>query len=260
MAVTKTKLEAALDGDQYICHTEYHREQGDVWIIEEFSDKAISLYSPRYKVMAQMPYALVADKTKPAQLKDAFMTSMLLFLKGFESGIKLAKSTMDAMELFPIPKSTPPPESASSLKQDWQTTNHLSAVLLDGIFMPTLKELTGDSNETLLDYASRSPLPTLELLMLQQSMFDCMLVWKAQKLEAEQKVEEIHSMIQSRIASNEAFKNDTQRRAAKLVMEVDNKELKSLKETISLVDQKIAAYDFLDRQVRFVLSTYTQTK
>jgi len=63
--------------------------------------------------MAQIPYALVADKTKPAQLKDSFMTSMLLFMKGFESGIKLAKSTMDAMELFPIPKPTPPPEPTS---------------------------------------------------------------------------------------------------------------------------------------------------
>jgi len=119
----------------------------------------------------------------------------------------------------------------------------------------TLNELTGGSNETLLDYASRGQLPTLELLMLQQSMFDAMIQCKTQKLEAEQKVEEIHSMIQSRIASNEAFKNDTQRRAAKLVMEVDNLELKSLKETIRLVDQKIAAYDFLDRQVRCVLRT-----
>jgi hypothetical protein len=124
----------------------------------------------------------------------------------------------------------------------------------------TLNELTGGSNETLLDYASRSTLPTVELLMLQQSMFDAMIRCKTKKLEAEQKVEEIHSMIQNKIASNEAFKNDTQRRAAKLVMEVDNLELKSLKETLLLVDQKIAAYDFLDRQVRFVLGTYTQTK
>ena len=110
MAVTKTKLEKALEGTQYICHTDYHREQGDVWIIEEFTDNAISLYSTRYKVMAQIPYSLVADKTKPAQLKDSFMTSVLLFMKGLESGIKLAKSTMDAMELFPIPKPAPPSE------------------------------------------------------------------------------------------------------------------------------------------------------
>lgn len=117
MAVTKTKLETALKDSQYICHTDYHREQGDVWIIEEFTDKAISLYSPRYKVIAQIPYALVPDKTKPAQLKDSFMTALMLFLKGFESGIKLAKSTMDAMELFPIPKPTPPPEPALPTEQ-----------------------------------------------------------------------------------------------------------------------------------------------
>lgn len=103
MTVTKKRVEAALEGIEYLSVTQYHTDNNDVWKLEAITDKEIELLSYRYRAKARLPFESFSDKKSIEQLKSSILQTFSIFVSGFESGAKITQSRIAAADIFALP-------------------------------------------------------------------------------------------------------------------------------------------------------------
>lgn len=103
MSVTKKRVEAALEGIEYLSISQYHTENNDVWKLESIGDKDIELVSYRYKAKARLPFDVFNDKKSVELLKSSILQTFQIFVSGFESGAKITQSRFATADIFALP-------------------------------------------------------------------------------------------------------------------------------------------------------------
>lgn len=107
MSITKKRIEAALEGVEYLSISQQHTENNDVWKVEGITDKAVELLSYKYRAVAKLPFGSFNDKKTPEQLKESILQTFSTFVSGFENGVKITQAKVATADLFNLPPRAP---------------------------------------------------------------------------------------------------------------------------------------------------------
>lgn len=114
MAVTKTKVQEALEGINMLSVSAEHEAARDCWIVE-VTDKTINLASLKYGCTINFAFATLSDTKKPEKLRSEIYNLFLFFAKGLETGYNLTtQKIVDHLpQLFMPPPPAPPAPTQS---------------------------------------------------------------------------------------------------------------------------------------------------
>lgn len=105
MPVTKKRVEAALEGVQFLSISQYHTDNNDVWKLEAITDTEMQLIGYKHGAMARLPFASLSDKKSIEQLKNSILQTFSVFVSAFDSGVRFAETKKQAP--LEIPKEEP---------------------------------------------------------------------------------------------------------------------------------------------------------
>ena len=108
MAVTKKRVEAALEGVEFLSISQWHSNNNDVWRLEAITEKEIELLSYKYHAKARLPFESFSDKKTIEQLKASILQTFSIFVSGFESGVKITQSKLATADIFALAAPKPP--------------------------------------------------------------------------------------------------------------------------------------------------------
>lgn len=112
MAVTKKRVEAALEGIESLAVSQWHTNNNDVWRVEAITEKEIELLSFKYHAKARIPFESFTDKKTVDQLKTSILQTFSIFVSGFESGVKITQSKLATADIFAL--AVPKPQEAET--------------------------------------------------------------------------------------------------------------------------------------------------